>query len=322
MSYAIHKRRAKVFFQFLRPPPPKKDGSEILDDTLILSYDCEKNLKLLKVPDSSAYYSRNVYFYNFTIVQGYSKSQLTPDNVTSFVWTENEFPKNANTIASCVAHHLRNIDLTFFKHIRLVADGCAGQNKNSIVVTALLEWFHKSAPDHILDIELVFPITGHSFIPPDRVFAQIELKTKKLDTIIDPSEYLKIIEQHSTVKRVGVDVKVWDYKRCMTDVMKPVAAWNFSISKIKRLLIEKTNSKKITLKGELFYEHDIGVPFSLYCKKGRSLNDLIFTEITKTNLISKEKKADLTNLIKKTFRRKLDVAIQIGVFRSSFEYIS
>lgn len=134
---AIHRKRAKAFFEFIRVP--KVGGHPTPeDDLIILSFDCEKNLQLLKVPDSSAYYSRNVYLYNFTIVQGYSSSTLTPANVTSYVWTENQFLKNANVIASCILYHLSNIDIPEnIKHIRLVCDGCAAQNKNSIVISAL-----------------------------------------------------------------------------------------------------------------------------------------------------------------------------------------
>lgn len=35
-----------------------------------LSFDCQKNLALPRVPDQAAYYSRQLYFYNFTICVG------------------------------------------------------------------------------------------------------------------------------------------------------------------------------------------------------------------------------------------------------------
>lgn len=50
-----HKLRAGVFYKRLQED---KDGE------LTLSYDCEKSLVLLKVPNQAAYYARQLYLYN------------------------------------------------------------------------------------------------------------------------------------------------------------------------------------------------------------------------------------------------------------------
>lgn len=83
----IHKLRSKAFFDTLR---------ESREDLITFSFDCQKNLVLPKVPDQSAYYSRQIYFYNFTIVQGSSKSSLSTENVFSYCWTEDMFGKGSN----------------------------------------------------------------------------------------------------------------------------------------------------------------------------------------------------------------------------------
>lgn len=128
----IHKLRAKAFFKML------KDNRE---DLLILSFDCQKNLPLPRIPDQATYYSRHLYFYNFTIVIGASNSPLTKDNVKSYVWTEDVAPKSSNEIAPSVYHCLTglvtNNKLNGIKTVRLIADGCGGQNKNSILITMI-----------------------------------------------------------------------------------------------------------------------------------------------------------------------------------------
>ncbi|XP_050665650.1 uncharacterized protein LOC126965910 [Leptidea sinapis] len=68
----LHKLKAKAFFDLVKEQKP---------ELLILSYDCQKNLCLPKTPDQSAYYSRQINLFNFTIVQGSSKSKLEPSNV-------------------------------------------------------------------------------------------------------------------------------------------------------------------------------------------------------------------------------------------------
>jgi len=37
-------------------------------------------------------------------------------------------------------------------------------------------WFLHLAPVHIEALEMIFPIVGHSFLPADRAFANIEKK--------------------------------------------------------------------------------------------------------------------------------------------------
>lgn len=73
---------------------------------LIISYDCEKNLPLPKLPNQATYYSRQIHLNNFTVVRGNSKRKLTPDNVTVYVWTQNMYRKESNKIASCVFNTL------------------------------------------------------------------------------------------------------------------------------------------------------------------------------------------------------------------------
>lgn len=179
----VHSLRAKAFYNLL------KDDKE---DLLILSFDCQKNLPMPKVPDQITYYSRQLYLYNFTVIVGHSKLQLNSKNVFAYTWTEDLPPKASNEIASAVFHCLCTVVAKHekAKTVRLVADRCSGQNKNTSVLGMACKYLIDHAPDHIKSIEIVFPIVGHSFLPPDRVFAQIEKKVKKTETIPGPEGYL------------------------------------------------------------------------------------------------------------------------------------
>lgn len=115
-----------------------------------------------------------------------------------------EFPKN-NFIASavwdalCKTHFVETID-----SVHLFADGCGGQNKNIIMTTMISVWLQTKAPQHIKSISLKFPMVGHSFIPPDRVFGMIEKKVKKRSVLIKPADYDAIIGRHSTFRKLGL----------------------------------------------------------------------------------------------------------------------
>nr|CAI5866539.1 unnamed protein product [Callosobruchus analis] len=170
-EYKLHKLKAKRFFEIL-----KKEEAHVIT----LSYDCEKNLVLPKIPDQITYYKRQLYLYNFTVVIGSSKVKLTKNNVFMHTWLESESAKSSNEIASAVYSILKNLEISDdIQELKLVSDGCTGQNKNSAMIAMCAKWLANDAPKHIQTINLIFPVTGHSFLPPDRVFGQIEKKIKE-----------------------------------------------------------------------------------------------------------------------------------------------
>ena len=59
-QYVIHKRRAKAFYSLL---------NESRDGLKTFCFDHQQNQVLPKVPDKQAYYSRQLYIYNFTMVE-------------------------------------------------------------------------------------------------------------------------------------------------------------------------------------------------------------------------------------------------------------
>lgn len=287
----VHRLKANAFFQLLR---------QNRDDLIILSFDCEKNLVLPKVPDQSAYYSRQIYIYNFTIVQGSSKSPLSKKNVFSYYWTENEFKKSSNEIASAVFHRLANTILEqTTKTVRLVADGCSAQNKNSIMISMCSKWLVSHAPAHVTSIELVFPIVGHSFLPADRVFGVIEKKIRRTEVVVKPEEYVEIFKQSATVFHLGQDCKVLDWKNAAESVIKPVGKWHFQFLKCKRFHL-KRSAGNVLIKGEVHYKNDLG-SFKGFAKKGKSSININPLEIPSGVCVNPLKLNDVHNLLCKHF---------------------
>lgn len=257
----LHKMKAKAYFDMLR---------EEKQHILILSYDCEKNLVLPKIPDQITYYKRQLYLYNFTVVMGTSKSKLAKENVFMHTWLESQAPKGSNEIASAVYDTLKKLDIPDnITEIRLMSDGCAGQNKNTTMIGMCAKWFLE-APSHIKKIQLVFPITGHSFIPPDRVFGVIEKKIKKKDTIIDVQDYYDIFEQVGTVKKCGENWSVFEWKDEITNVLKPPSGFHFKISASKRIILTKGKNGTVLVSGEPNYNSSINNGRSI-CKRGKQI---------------------------------------------------
>lgn len=89
-------------------------------------------------------------------------------------------------------------------------------------------WLATIAPHHITRLEVVFKILSHSFLPPDRVFAQIEKLVKAKESLVSPSEYSEIYEKHGTVIWLGSsECPVMNFKAEAGIHFKPSGKWHF-----------------------------------------------------------------------------------------------
>lgn len=287
----VHKLRSNAFFSKLR---------EEKTELLTLSFDCQKNLPNPKIPDQLAYYSRQLYTYNFTVVKGSSKSKLTAENVFIYTWMENEFSKGSNQICSAVFDCLSNTDLLDYSSIRFCADGCGGQNRNTTMIAMCCHFLKNIAPANIKEIELVFPVPGHSFLPSDRVFGRIEKILKKEVTIVSPTRYVDIFKEHGTVKRLGHECTVLDFKSEAGQYFKNVASWHFKFSEAKRFIITKKSANNILVRGETFYNSDTGASEPIL-KRGKKLSNFCPTAIQNGIPVKPEKLVDVKKLLTKHF---------------------
>lgn len=307
----IHKLRSKAFFDLAK---------EKREDLITFCFDCEKNLPLPKIPDQSCYYSRQLYLYNFTIVNGCSKDKLDKNNTFCYTWTEDEHKKGSNEIASALYHRLVNTDFQNKTVVRLIADGCGGQNKNLTVIAACSFWLLQKAPNNIKTIELVFPVTGHSFIPPDRVFGNIEKKIRSYENIVNPCGYKNIISEHGTIIELGNDCVVADFKTAAETVLKSTNSLHFKISECKRFFIRKSvRTNNVLVRGEPVYRNDMST-FKPINKKNRNLENFRPAVIPKYNVKVKEEKAkDVRILLEKHFGSQWKQNEELLYFKTFFE---
>lgn len=249
-EWSRHKKKANVFFDKLREEKPEE---------LLLSYDCQKNLLLPKVPDQEAYYRRQLYLYNFTICEGVSTADRSTSNTFSYVWTEEQYGKGSIHIASALYHRLSLLNFEGKKILKLYSDGCGGQNKNTTVIFMLQYWLLKKAPPNVEKILIYFPIVGHSYIPPDRVFGTLEREFKQLSTISNPQTYLDIFKKFTTVVRLGEDCDVIDWKEQSDKLLQPSTAWHFKFQKSKKIILIKGASQRgVLVQGEPCYNCESG----------------------------------------------------------------
>lgn len=310
LQLKVHKKRADVFYQKLR---------EEMEHEITLSYDCQKNLVLPKIPDQAAYYARQLYLYNFTICQGSSKSLQTRDNTFCYIWTENEYSKGSNQIASAVHHRLSNMNMGTSTTVRLFSDGCGGQNKNKTMIAMMLHWLLFDAPSHIEQIEVWFPIVGHSFIPPDRVFGNLEREFHRHSVIQNPDDYMEMIKGRGTLSHLGKDCAVKDWKAYGDEMLKNPASWHFQFQKSKKIVITKNKGNTSALvRGEPFFNFESGEPKSL-CKRGKSFRQRHISEVPRGLPVKSAKLCDVKRLLVLHFGDEWARNPKLEFFKNVFE---
>ena len=190
----LHKLRASAFYNLLR------ETREVGDSTSFC-FDLQQVQPLPKTPIQQAYYSRQIGFYCFCCVP------LDCRNPTFYTWSEEQAGRGSNEIGSAILDYLKNLQYEGKqpKKITMFCDGCTGQNKNNHLLHALLYWLTNKSPRHISELEVIFPVRGHSFLPADRIFGRTEKILRKKEVIVTREEYNELYEQVGIVKRFGKD---------------------------------------------------------------------------------------------------------------------
>ena len=132
-----------------------------------VAMDLQQTLPCPRISTGVAYYLRKLWVYNFCVYD------LQKSLGNMFVWDETDGARGSDEIASCL---LKWLQMQWdndeeFDVLRVFCDNCAGQNKNLFLLLGALRLIHSKK---LFRIELVFMVSGHSFLPCDRAFGVIE----------------------------------------------------------------------------------------------------------------------------------------------------
>lgn len=156
--------------------------------------------------------------------------------------------KSLNEVSSAVYNELQEklMEGAFndIQTVRLIADGCSRQNKNSMLLAMCLLWLNRN-PSNIKRLEIVFPATGHSFMPCDRVFGLIERTWNRKETIVDLKDYHEAFKSQGTLKGLGKDWKNYDWRTDTRQCIKDTKDLHFKISKVRRLILIRARESNI-----------------------------------------------------------------------------
>lgn len=191
-----------------------------------------------------------------------------------------------------------------------MADGCPGQNKNSTMLAMCSFWLLNKSPDHVKSIELIFPQTGHSYIPPDKVFGQIERKVRKCKQIDISEEYVDIYKKIGKTFNLGCEIPVYDFKNKADHCFKK--QWHFQIKSSVKVFITKKNNS-IFFRGEKNYRNEAGYD-ALILKRGGRISTSVGDQLSNGIPIKSSKINDINKLLTKHYGKYWQNISKLGFY--------
>lgn len=229
-------------------------------------------------------------------------------NPSFYLWTEDQAGKGSTEVSSALLQHLEGLQLPEnVTSIRLFCDGCGAQNKNNFVLHTLMHFLVKTN-SKVNSVEITFPVRGHSFLPADRVFGQVEKLLRKQPTIIHKADYVAVYGLMGTVKLLGEDWKLYNTK-ALSSKQQGCFKRLAGISECKRILIKREvdvkRKKILRVKAMLhfFFESDTE-PWQNLQKKGWSTKrcaSVVLEQLPLVHSITCAKKKDVDKLLQHIF---------------------
>lgn len=283
----VHELRYKRFYQILKESRTDKN-------VISVCFDMQQNQPLPKVAIGDAFYKRQLWVYNLTIlVDSGTETESKKEDVSMYTWTENLSGRGSNEVASALMHFLSTYVIKKYTDVptlRLFSDSCPGQNKNKAVFCMLMLFMNQQ--EVFKTIEYYFPVRGHSFLPPDRVFGRLEQKLRKIEKILLPEGYYKIYKDEGQIRILNKDWFIYNYKELANGILK--AQLPFPISKSKVLLLERG---KLSVGFKDSYTGNFKMYSNFMKKKVTNLKGMKAKVFPCVSHVSKEKSKDCRELL-------------------------
>lgn len=286
LQLSIHQRRAKKFFELLKEQSP---------DSINCSFDMMQTQPIPKLSVTDVFYSRQVWIYNLTFV--ISDLNQGPDNCILYTWNETDSGRGPNEVCSALVNFLNLLENKLKNEntpptvLNLFSDSCSGQNKNQFTMATLLFYINCKATI-FTKINHIFPVRGHSYMPPDRVFGRIEQVLRKKENIVSPKQYIDIFKKFCTVKEYNKDFFIYDYKSAVKKIVKTKSEFKSTEQKIYTYIKGQETVGISKTYG--------GLPEQVEVLKRKSKIDSMFdlTLLPQTNHVKLPKQSDVKNLLK------------------------
>lgn len=181
-KYYNHIEQKKLFRR--KRKECKELAKQSPDSIQCATFDLQQVISLPITNESALFYKRRLSAYNFTIYD------MTSRACTCFTWHEAQSKRGSSEISTALNIHLKDSDDRGLKHVYLFADGCSGQNRNSIVASALMYTINNAT--NLEEITLQFSVPNHGQNEGDSAHSAIGYALKNAGDVFVPSQLVPI----------------------------------------------------------------------------------------------------------------------------------
>ena len=200
----------------------------------VIAIDLQQALPTPKLNVGPAFYKRKIMTYNIGI------HDCGANSAHMMMWPETVAGRGADEVASCLLQYIMQTDIKSKKLI-IYSDNCGGQNKNHRMIALYLYLIDRGNFD---EIHHKFPVSGHTMLPCDRDFGNIERFLRKRTTIYTPEEYMQAVTQTCKVNPFTVHkmegnnfVTVEPILKCMTVRTRTKTGMKVNFREIAHLMV-------------------------------------------------------------------------------------
>lgn len=231
----------------------KKKAQETNSKVGCAVFDLQQVFSLPITKESAVFYKRRLSVYNFTVYD------IASSDCDCYLWHEAISKRGSSEIATCVYSSIKKFEMQNKTVIHLYCDGCAGQNKNSILPTMMLHCINNSST--LEEIRLTFFEPYHGQSEGDSAHSAIGTAVKGAGDIFIPSQLVSIIrlarrkhpynvkemtsDDFLAFKELSIKLRVLSIREC--DDSEDTVDW----TKMAELRVVKSKPDTIQFKSDL-----------------------------------------------------------------------
>ncbi|CAG9814678.1 unnamed protein product [Phaedon cochleariae] len=200
-------------------------------DTCIITVDLGKVLFVPTLTHYDMYYMRQLSVYNFSV-------HIADTNEAFMcVWNETEASRGSYEIMSCLLKVL-NSNVTEKEKLNIWCDNCTGQNKNREAIFLML---FSTSIGLFTEITMKILVSGHSYLPNDRYFAQID-RRRRLEKCFVPEDIEQLIRDTRSIRPYKVvKMKPRHFLNLQRAADSLISTTKLSISTLSQIRVTKDN---------------------------------------------------------------------------------
>ncbi|KAK5640934.1 hypothetical protein RI129_009481 [Pyrocoelia pectoralis] len=212
-----------------------------------LTFDMEKTLPLPRLTTNIIFYKRQLWLYDCGIHSGKNNKAVCN------LWIEGQAGRGAQEVGSCIKKYVKNNVPETVKRLILWSDSCGGQNRN-IKIILMFKCVLEENPS-LDSIQLKFLTSGHSFLPNDSDFGDIECALKRQQKLFSPEDYANVIKgcrKRNPIEVVFLEkndfVGTGNIEKLITNRKKDVNETKINWLQIKEIKIQQDKPYSIFIK--------------------------------------------------------------------------